>query len=191
MCFLWSSAELELGVCLKKEPGCTVTSDYIKACGSRWRERGSPLNTPLTPQCFLSLLLLSPFQALTGQCRTSYLRLCISTLLGLENAQDLYSRAGCLGAALPQTPPLTGPLQAAVLPPTHWRSVGACSPWDGWAEPHSVANGKTLSPGLVKGAEEARVGAQRVLMVMVSSDSTNIYQAPHCEPDPLANSVPE
>lgn len=42
----------------------------------------------------------------------------------------------------------------AALPPAHWRSMGACSPRDVWAERHSLANGKTLFPELVKGPEE-------------------------------------
>lgn len=65
-------------------------------------------------------------------------------LLVLEKAQILHPRAGCLGATLPQMPTLTGPLQAALLPSTHWRPMDACAPWDGWAEQLSLANGKTF-----------------------------------------------
>lgn len=71
-------------------------------------------------------------------------------------------------AALTQTPT---PLRllfcpGAERPPaTHWKHVGVCLPWDGEAEAHSVAKGKPLLPGLVKVAEETRVGAYRVLMV--------------------------
>lgn len=146
MCFLWSNAELELGVCLKKEPepGCTVPLDMIKPVAEDGEKEGA-LWTPtpaarLTSQCLLLLFLLSPFPAPTGQCRTSYLRLCINILLDLEKAQILHPWAGCLGATLPQTPLLPGPLQAALLPSTHWRPKDACSPWDGWAEPRSLAN---------------------------------------------------
>lgn len=67
---------------------------------------------------------------------------------------------GCLGAALTQTPPLTGFLQAAVL--LHWRKSclpplevhGSRSLWDGSAEPHSVAKGKPFFCGLVRGADK-------------------------------------
>lgn len=90
MCFLWSSAELELGICFKKgaEPGRAVPLDCVEACGWRGNDgegEGAP-HTPSAP-CFFSL---SPLSVLTGQCRTSYLWLNINTLLGLENAQDLH-----------------------------------------------------------------------------------------------------
>lgn len=91
----------------------------------------------------------------------------------------------CLGAALTQ-PPLTGLLQAAVL--LQWRKTclpplevhGGCSPWDGSAEPHSVAKGKPLS---VSWSEE--------LMKLVRFWFNKYLSVPCCEPGPVANSVPE
>lgn len=92
----------------------------------------------------------------------------------------------CLGATLTQTPPLTGLLQAAVL--LQWRKTclpplevhGGCSPWDGSAEPHSVAKGKPLS---VSWSEE--------LMKLIRLWFNKYLSVPSCEPGPVANSVPE
>ena len=51
MCFLWSNAELELGVCLKKEPepDCNVPLDMIKPVAEDGEKEGALWNPPAAP----------------------------------------------------------------------------------------------------------------------------------------------
>lgn len=172
MCFLWSNAELELGVCLKKEPepGCTVPLDMIKPVAEDGRKREPFEHPPPHPPYLSRLTLAFPPQSF---------------------ASSNWAVQKFLPKAVHQH--TVGPAEGSDFAPSRWgsgytlphqRPIDASS---SWAEPVSLANRKTFL-GWSRGVKKLERGLKGFHWPWWFN---KYLSDPHYELDSLANLIPE